>query len=86
MVETVPVDAVAATMQHYFNKIEGVKSVMDRSVLANLYLLAKDHNAQMKSKVCEHVPLIFTCTYVPHGRSLKGIIGAFESLFSCQGF
>merc|ERR1712198_641927 len=23
---------------------------MDRSVLANLYLLAKDHNAQMKSK------------------------------------
>jgi len=52
MAETsqLPVDAVAATMQHYLNKIEGVKSVMDRSVLANLYLLAKDHNAQMKSK------------------------------------
>ena len=87
MAETsqLPVDGVAATMQHYFNKIEGVKSVMDRSVLANLYLLAKDHNAQMKSKVCEHVPLIFIRTYTTWTVSCIGIIGASESLFSCQG-
>ena len=73
MAETsqLPVDGVATTMQHYLNKIEGVKSVMDRSVLANLYLLAKDHNAQMKSKVCEHVPLIFTRTYTHMDGLLK---------------
>ena len=50
--------AVAATVQHcsqVANKSEGVgprpEVKSDRSVLANLYLLAKDHNAQITSKV-----------------------------------